>query len=112
MFTAACRVVEPPMLGRGTSWLLPLAHVGKPALLVVSSYGHAAAARGSRDCSKGHRTDIRVSDIRVLILLQVALVEGARQLGFEFRGRTRSHLTVNFQGREVGAGGTESRLQQ
>lgn len=29
-------------------------------------------------------------------------MEGARQLGFEFRGRTRSHLTVAFQGREVG----------
>jgi hypothetical protein len=33
----------------------------------------------------------------------VALVEGARQLGFEFRSRTRSHLTVSFQGREVRA---------
>ena len=32
---------------------------------------------------------------------EVALVEGARKLGFEFRGRTRSHLTINFQGREV-----------
>jgi hypothetical protein len=64
---------------------------------------------GAETAAQGHRTDIRVSDIRVLILLQVALVEGARQLGFEFRGRTRSHLTVNFQGREVGAGGTENR---
>ena len=31
----------------------------------------------------------------------MALVEGARQLGFEFRGRTRTHLTVSFFGREV-----------
>ncbi len=28
-------------------------------------------------------------------------MEGARQLGFEFRGRTRSHLTVAFQGHQV-----------
>lgn len=41
-------------------------------------------------------------------LLQVALVEGARQLGFEFRSRTRSHLTVSFQGHEVGGGCIDS----
>ena len=32
---------------------------------------------------------------------EVALVEGARQLGFEFVGRTRSHLTISFQGHQV-----------
>jgi len=32
---------------------------------------------------------------------EVALVEGARQLGFEFRGRTRTHATISFLGQEV-----------
>ena len=32
---------------------------------------------------------------------EVALVEGARQLGFEFRGRTRSHITIAFLGHQV-----------
>jgi hypothetical protein len=32
---------------------------------------------------------------------EVALVEGARQLGFEFRGRTRTHATISFFGQEV-----------
>ena len=28
-------------------------------------------------------------------------MEGARQLGYEFAARTRTHLTVNFQGHQV-----------
>mmetsp|Transcript_7573 Transcript_7573/g.22355 ORF Transcript_7573/g.22355 Transcript_7573/m.22355 type:complete len:1298 (+) Transcript_7573:304-4197(+) len=32
---------------------------------------------------------------------EVALVEGARQLGFEFIGRTRSQITISFQGHRV-----------
>ena len=35
---------------------------------------------------------------------EVALVEGARQLGFEFRGRTRTHATISFMGQEVRCG--------
>ena len=31
-------------------------------------------------------------------------MEGARQLGFEFRGRTRTHATISFLGQEVRAG--------
>ena len=34
---------------------------------------------------------------------EVALVEGARQLGFEFRGRTRTHITIAFLGHQVNA---------
>lgn len=32
---------------------------------------------------------------------EMALVEGARQLGFEFRGRTRTHITIAFLGHQV-----------
>jgi hypothetical protein len=32
---------------------------------------------------------------------EVALVDGARLLGFEFRGRTRTEVTVSLLGHEV-----------
>ena len=35
-------------------------------------------------------------------------MEGARQLGFEFRGRTRTHITIAFLGHQVRAQGIEA----
>ncbi len=61
-------------------------------------------------CAPGQHTPRRHALMQHRIMLrryqgpspdEVALVEGARQLGFEFRGRTRTHATISFLGQEV-----------